>query len=305
MVGILRRIIYFVRRAFGSIRENPLINLVTIGTIAIAMLLFGAFLLVFVNLRAVVDRLGGDVQISVYLKDEVTPAQIAALADRFKHTPEVADAIFQTKKEALGQYRKDNPEDQALLDEMDDNPFPASYRVLLVPAHRDAETVTRLAADLAHDPAIEDVEYGQEWIGRFTAFLKLLQAGGIGLGVMLVIAVIFVVSNTIKLAVFARRDELEIMQLVGATDLFIRIPYLLEGMVQGGAGALLALAGLFAIFRGFSGQAAQVLAPVFGSSHLEFLPGQQLLLLLAGGILLGVLGSFFAMGRFLKVPHAG
>ena len=304
MVGFLRRIIYFVRRAFGSIRENPLINLVTIGTIAIAMLLFGAFLLVFVNLRAVVDRLGGDVQISVYLRDDATPAQVAALGDRLKHTPEVSDAKYQTKAEALTQYKKDNPEDKALLDELDANPFPASYRVLLAPEHRDADAVTRLASELGHDPATEDVEFGQEWIGRFTAFLKLLQAGGIGLGVMLVIAVIFVVSNTIKLAVFARRDELEIMQLVGATDLFIRIPYLLEGLVQGGAGALLALAGLWAIFHGFAGQAAQVLAPVFGTSHLEFIPGRQLLLLIGGGILLGVLGSFFAMGRFLRTPQA-
>ena len=304
MVGILRRILYFIRRAFGSIRENPLINLITIGTIGIAMLLFGGFLLVFVNLRAVVDRLGGDVQISVYLRDDATPAQVAALGDRLKHVPEVSEARFQTKSEALAQYRKDNPEDRALLDELDSNPFPASFRVLLAPAHRDAEAVTRLAGELAQDAAVDDVEFGQEWIGRFTAFLKLLQAGGIGLGVLLVIAVIFVVSNTIKLAVFARRDELEIMQLVGATDLFIRIPYLLEGMVQGGAGALLALAGLWAVFRAFSKQAALVLAPVFGTSHLEFIPGQQLLLLLAGGILLGVLGSFFAMGRFLRAPAA-
>lgn len=301
---MVRRLVYFVRRALGSIRENPLINLVTVGTIAIAMLLFGSFLLLFGNLRAVVDRLGGDVQISVYLKDAATPPQIAALGERLKHVPEVSETTLQTKSEALAQYRKDNPEDAALLAELDGNPFPASYRVLLVPAHRDADTVTRLAADLARDPAVDDVEYGQEWIGRFTAFLKLLQAGGIGLGVMLVIAVVFVVSNTIKLAVFARRDELEIMQLVGATDLFIRVPYLLEGMLQGLSGALLAVGGLWAVYRAFSRQAAHALAPVFGTSHLEFIPAGQLGLLLLGGVLLGTLGSFFAMGRFLRTPQA-
>ena len=303
-MGVLRRIIYFIRRALGSIRENPLINLVTVGTIAIAMLLFGSFLLLFGNLRAVVDRLGGDVQIAVYLRDDATPAQTAALTERLKHVPEIAETHFQSKAEALAQYKKDNPEDRALLNELDTNPFPASFRVLLVPSHRDADSVTRLASDLAHDPAVDDVEYGQEWIGRFTAFLKLLQAGGVGLGVMLVIAVVFVVSNTIKLAVFARRDELEIMQLVGATDLFIRVPYLLEGMLQGGVGALLAMGGLWGVYRAFSRQAAQALAPVFGTSHLEFIPGNQLLMLLAGGILLGTLGSFFAMGRFLRTPQA-
>src|SRR5271168_2629084 len=100
-MALIRRCIYFIRRAFGSIRENPLINLITVGTIAIAMLLFGSFLLVFVNLRAVVDRLGGDVQISAYLRDDVTPAQVAALGDRLKHMPEVSDAHYQAKADAL------------------------------------------------------------------------------------------------------------------------------------------------------------------------------------------------------------
>lgn len=296
----LRRVIYFTRKAFSSLRENPFINLVTVGTIAIAMLLFGAFLLVFVNLRAVVDRLGGDVEISAYVRDGAKDEEIAALGERLARVPEVESVRFISKAEALEIFRNQNPEDQALLAELGENPFPASYQVKLAPGYRDDETVRRLASDLAGDSAIDEVEYGEEWIGRFTAFLRLLQIAGTGLGAMLVVAVVFVVSNTIKLAVFARRDELEIMQLVGATPMFIRIPYLLEGLLQGSVGALLAIFGLWFAWRAASEQAVASLAPAFGTSRIEFLPGDQVLGLLLGGMLLGVLGSFFAMGRFLR-----
>ncbi len=297
---MLRRVLYFLRKAVGSIRENPFINLVTVGTIAIAMILFGTFLLVFANLRALVDRLGGDVEISAYIDDAASPAAVASLGERLERVPEIDGVRFVSKAEALETFRKQNPEDVPLLAELDENPFPASYEVRLAPAHRDVETVKRLAAELAGDPAVEEVEYGEDWISRFSAFLGLLQAGGFALSVMLVIAVVFVVSNTIKLAVFARRDELEIMQLVGATNIFIRVPYLIEGLLQGGAGAIVAVLLLWLAHRGFADQAAASFAPVFGGARIEFLPGRQVLGLLAGGMLLGVFGSFFAMGRFLR-----
>ena len=297
---VVRRVVYFLRKALGSIRENPFINLITVGTIAIAMLLGGSFLLVFWNLQAVVDRLTRDVEISAYLRDDATPAAVASLGERLRRLPEVEDVRFLSKADALALFQKQNPEDKALLDGLGENPLPASYQVKLSSRYRDAEHVTRIAADLAADSAVEEVEYGQEWIAKFTAFLKLLQIAGVGLGAMLVLAVVFVVSNTIKLAVFARRDELEIMQLVGATPMFIRIPYLLEGVLQGGIGAVLALAGLWFGWRTGSQYAAQSLAPVFGTGTLEFLPGSHAAALVAGGVFLGFFGSLFAMGRFLK-----
>jgi cell division transport system permease protein len=301
-VFILRRIVYFLRKAVGSIRENPFINLITVGTIAIAMLLEGSFLLVFSNLSAVVDRLTRDVEISAYLRDDASQAAVASLSERLNRLPEVEEVKYLSKEDALELFRKQNPEDRNLLEELGENPLPASFQLKLASGYRDAENVTRVAADLASEPSIEEVEYGQEWIAKFTAFLKLLQIAGIGLGAMLVLAVVFVVSNTIKLAVFARRDELEIMQLVGATPMFIRIPYLLEGVLQGGAGSLLALAGLWFGWRTASVHASESLAPVFGTSRLEFLPLEAVVGLIAGGVFLGFFGSLFAMGRFLRSP---
>ena len=299
---ILRRIVYFLRKAIGSIRENPFINLVTVGTIAIAMLLEGSFLLVFSNLSSAVDRLTKNVEISAYLRDDASQAAIAALSERLHRLPEVEEVTFVSKEEAFEIFKEQYPEERSLLEELGENPLPASYQVKLANGYRDADNVTRIAADLALDGAVKDVQYGQEWIANFTAVLKLLQVTGIGLGVMLVLAVVFVVSNTIKLAVFARRDELEIMQLVGATPMFIRIPYLLEGVLQGGAGSLLALIVLWFGWRTVASQAAASLSVVFGSSRLEFLPAEAVLGLVASGVFLGFFGSFFAMGRFLRSP---
>ena len=299
----VRLVVYFLRKALGSIRENPFINLVTVGTIAIAMILFGSFLLVFVNLQAVVDRMGGDVEMSAYLREDASATQVTALGDRLKRMPEVSEVVFVSKQEALASFRKNNPEDAPLLEELGDNPFPASYQIRLGVGHRDPETVARIASDLSGDASVDEVEYGREWIERFSAFLKLLQVIGTGLGGMLVLAVVFVVSNTIKLAMFARRDELEIMQLVGATAAFIRVPYLIEGLLQGGIGALLALGGLWIAWRELAARAVHSFAPVFGASRIVFLPRADAWGLLAGGMLLGLLGSFFAMGRFLRGPE--
>src|SRR5579859_198271 len=143
---------YFLRRAASSLRENPFINLVTVGTIAVAMVLFGGFLLLVVNLQGVIDRLGGNVEISAYLRDGATPEQVSALGDRLRHVPEVSEVKLVSKADALAVFKRVNPEDVPLLGLVDGNPFPASYQVKLSPGHRDGETVKRLADDLMGDP---------------------------------------------------------------------------------------------------------------------------------------------------------
>ncbi len=297
---LLRRAIYFLRKALGSVRENPFLNAVTVATIAIAMTLLGGFLLAFLNLRAVVDRLGSDVEISAYFADGAPPAAVARLTETLSDREEISQTVFVSREEALETFKRQNPEDVPLLDELGENPFPASIQVRLARDHRDAETVARLAADLAAESIVAEVEYGQEWIGRFTSFLGLVRAAGLLLAAMIVLAVVFVVSNTIRLAIFARRDELEIMRLVGATDRFIRGPYLLEGIFQGGAGTAVALVALWLLWRSSGAESVASIAPFLGSSRLLFFSPREVALLVAGGMGLGLVGSYFAMGRFLR-----
>ena len=150
-------------------------------------------------------------------------------------------------------------------------------------------------------PGITEVQYGEEWVRRFNLFLNFMRLLGALLGAFLVVAVIFIVSNTIKLTIYARRDELEVMSLVGATRFFIKAPYLVEGVIQGGAGAVLAMALLFGLYELFMYNADSFLTFNPVTSGLSFLPPEYLGAILLSGVVLGFVGSLTSLKRFITI----
>ena len=296
----MRNPLYFVKRALRNITETPFLNLVTIGTVAIAMLLFGSFLLMMVNLRGVVVRMAGNVEVSAFLYDDALVADALQLRGEIEELALVESATYISREDALDEFRERNPEDAARIDQLGENPLPASILVRLAEGHRDARSAREVAARMHGNPAVEDVSYGQDWIEKFSSALALLKAVGLGLAGLLVLAIITIVSNTIKLSVYARKDELEIMRLVGATNFFIRAPYLIEGTLQGTLGAAVAVISLWALFVAFGAQASTQLVPLLGIEQIAFLPSAYILGMLGGGLVMGLFGSVFSVGRFLR-----
>lgn len=299
--GAFGRLRYFLERALSNIRQNIFVNLLTVSTITLALLIIALFLLVYVNLEGVAERWSDKVQVTVYFEREPAPQELAALRGKVQVLPGTDKITYVSKDEALKRFRDRLKGQEALLEGVPPEVLPASLEIRLKRGHRHSDAVESYVARLKGIPGVNEVQYGEEWVRRFNTFMNFLRLVGAILGGFLVLAVVFIVSNTIKLTIYARKDELEIMTLVGATRLFIKAPFLIEGILQGGVGAFLAVATLFAVYAGFLHNAGNFLSFNPADAGLSFLPLSYLAGLFLGGIALGFLGSLASLKRFVKI----
>lgn len=297
--GFGGRLGYYVRRALVNIRQNVFVNVVTIGTIALALLIVSLFLLVFVNMESAADNWSERVQVTVYFDHELTPQEQTGFRTRIQAIGGVSRVTYVSRDEALKRFKGRLRGQEALLEGVLPEILPTSLEISLKRSSRDTLSVETFVGALKRIPGITEVQYGEEWVRRFNIFLNFMRLVGALLGAFLVVAVLFIVSNTIKLTIYARRDELEVMSLVGATRFFIKAPFLVEGIVQGGAGALIAVTLLFGLYELFLYNADSFLTFNPATSGLSFLPPEYIGALLLSGILLGFMGSLTSLRRFI------
>jgi cell division transport system permease protein len=284
-------------RALRGLAASPVTSAVATGTIALCLLLAGAFALLLVNMERVLSHFGEEVRISAYLSDALSSDEQAALAGRVQQLPGVESVASVSKQAALERFRASPFGRASLLDGLDENPLPASIEVVLVPEQRSGAGVDALVARLADLPGIEELGYGHEWVEGYARAVRLVRGIALSLGVVLAFATLLIVSNTIRLAVYSRRDEIEILALVGAGRLFVATPFLLEGLLEGAAGGALALALLAFAFHGATAGFAGGLELLLGSTEPVFFGPGGALGLVGGGALLGALGSAAAVIR--------
>jgi len=215
--------------------------------------------------------------------------------------PEVSKVEVVSRTTALERFRQRLGADAALLAGVESDILPASLVISLQPEARNRAGVERVVRQLREGLGLRDLRYGQDWLDRFEAFLDLLRTGFVVLGGFLLFATLFIVANTIKLTLYARKDELEVMSLVGGTPWFIKAPFVLEGAIQGVAGGGLAVAGAALIFHGFLQRGLSTLLLAAGVDGITFLPATYQLLLVGLGILLGVSGSLLSLRRLVRV----
>lgn len=299
--GFSGRTRYYCSRALVNIRQNVFVNVVTIGTITLALLIVSLFLLVFVNLENAAQSWSEKVQVTVYFDRELSGQEQSAFRGKVLALSGASRVNYVSREEALKRFRERLRGQETLLDGVRPEILPTSLEISLKSSNRDNEGVETFVRALKKVPGITEVQYGEEWVRRFNTFLNFLRLVGALLGSFLVVAVIFIVSNTIKLTIYARRDELEVMSLVGATRFFIKAPFLIEGIIQGGSGALLAMALLFGLYETFLYNAGNFLTFDPAASGLSFLPPEYLGALLLAGIVLGFLGSLTSLKRFINV----
>ena len=294
-IGLL---VYFLRKALENIWTNPFLSLVTLSTIAISMLILGLFSLIYLNVQQSLHQMGGELQITAYLQETISSEQAEVLRSKVADWPEVEGITYISKEQALARFRSQLREYAGILEGLKENPLPASLELTLMPQYGRSGNIKELSTRLGRLPGVAEVQYGRKWMAKLRVFVEVMKLVGITVGGLLLIATIFVISNTIKLTFYSRREELEIMRLVGATDFFIKAPFLIEGLLHGLGGALLAAGGLSLLI-------------LFLFSHLDLplrlavmagsLPTGQLLAGFLGlGLLLGVLGSLVSLRRFLR-----
>ena len=299
--GFGGRLGYFIGRALGNIRQNVFVNVVTIGTITLALLIVSLFLLVFVNLESAAENWSERVQVTAYFDHELSPQEQSTLRGRITAIPGVARISYVSRDEALKRFKGRLRGQETLLEGVSSDILPTSFEISMKRANRDTQSVEAFVSALKRIPGINEVQYGEEWVRRFNTFLNYMRLLGALLGTFLVIAVIFIVSNTIKLTIYARRDELEVMALVGATRFFIKAPFLIEGIIQGGAGALLAMGLLFGLYEGFLHNTGNFLTFNPVTAGLSFLPAEYVYAIILAGVSLGFVGSLTSLKRFVNV----
>lgn len=294
-MALLRALAYFFQEAATSLWRSRLLNALSVGTIAVSLFVLGSFLTTAGALNEVVARWTQKVQVTFFLRDDVTDAVRQGLLDRLRDDPAVESVTPVSREEALQRFRALFHDLASLPDDLGQNPFPASLEATLRAGHQSPAEVSRLAEAYGRSAGVEEVQYDLVWIERLGAAVRLLRGLGWFLGGLLTLAGVFTISNVIRLTVYARQDELDIMRLVGATQAYVKGPFVAEGMLVGGLGGLLAVVLLWAALRLLSGEVL-LASDLLGRAHLG-LPGGVAAVLVAGGTLVGLVGSLVTLGR--------
>ncbi len=298
----MRRPGYFLGRALRGMRQAVFVNVVAVLTIAIALFIVAVFAGVVGQVRGLVDTWASDIVVVVYIEDDVTP-EISARVRAAVEEGALEGAIVQevSKDEALQRLRESLGEDADILEGLERNPLPASMEVRGGIAQAGPSALEEFAARIEALEGVDEVDYGRDWVGRLEGLLTLVAMVGMVLGGLILLAATVTVSNTIKLAVFARRDEIEIMKLCGATDSFVRAPFLIEGLLQGVLGALVASVTTAVLWAATVPRIQAGLAEAFAMQIDLTAPVHYVAWLILGGAALGLIGSALSLGRFLRV----
>ena len=290
----MRALRYAFGEAVASLWRGRQSSLLATGTIALALFVLGGFLIVTANLERLGAEWSSAAEMSVYLKDDVTEAERRAIENALAPGEVVAAHEYISKAVALARFKQTFDDLAGSLETLGDNPLPASYEVRLKTGGAAGAAVEDLGTKLRQTAGVADVRYDRQWLSRLLSALAIIRGVGLLIGAVLTMAAALTVTSVVRLALHARRDEIEIMQLVGAPQVYIRGPFVMEGVLQGGLGSLVALVALATAFVALRGSYLVPLAAAVNLSSIHFLPAELSLLLVAGGMAVGCVGGLVA-----------
>lgn len=288
---------YFLRETVTSLVRNRFMAVASILTVTLSMFILGAFLSAVLNINHMSTYLESQVEMTVYLKDGIKTDDVMAVGKQLKQLNGLKGISFTNKDQALANFRESMGDQAALLDSMNGNPLPASYKISFQSPDQLQDAVNLVKKY----PQVDDVQYGQEIVEQLYRVAQFIRISGIILILFLAAAELFIISNTIRLTVFARRREIQIMKYVGATNGFVRWPFLFEGMVIGFIGSGISSILLWLCYR--------MIQEEIHNAGLVFIPLLAMypfivhvaIFLLAAGIIIGALGSAISLRKYMKV----
>ena len=292
---------YLLSEAVDNIKTNRTTTVAAVVTTAFTMLGMGVFLLLYLNIQGVLGSLHEEIKVIVYFRDSVSPQALTALRMKLRDDAAVSGIEFVTREQALDSFRNRFPSEERLLNGLGENPFPASLVLKIVPRFRTSQAVADLVQKLQALPEVEEVLYNRDLIENLAAGLRYLRLLGILVGAVLAASMVTILANTIRLTLYARREDIEILRLIGATPGFIKTPFLLEGALLGGLGAAGSLLLLRAAF-GFAETKMALHGSFWGlGATLSFLPARLMAAMVILGVMLGFLGSIVSLGHLRDV----
>ena len=289
------QLLSFLRAALRGITSSPLTSGVAIVTIGVTLVLVGAFALLVANMERMLADFGDALHVTAFLEEGLSEDERRQLAATAATVEGVTSVRLVSKEEALERFRGGVGRGAALLEGLSENPLPASLEIGLAAEDRSAAGLARVSGSLDGLPGIQDLTSGQDWVEGYLRAIALVRGVGWGLALILALATLLIVANTIRLAVLSRRDELEILSLVGASRAYVSMPFLIEGLIQGAAGGALALGLLYAVFRLVVPGFEFGLELVLGGVEPRFFSAGEAVWLLAAGAGLGLFGAGAAL----------
>jgi cell division transport system permease protein len=291
----MARFEYFFRETTSGLRRNGLVAFAAVSTTFIALLLFGLSLLISRQVDLMIQQTTGDIEVVVYLTDPVNPDNVQALTGKLTELPVVADVHYETKQEACARFKELFKDQPALVNTVNCDALPASLRVNL----SDPERFDQINAVLQGQPGIDRIVDQRDFLTRLFAVVRAFRLGVLIMSVVMLVSAAFLIANTVRMGLFARRKEIGIMKLVGATNWRIRIPFLVEGIFESLIGAVIAILFLFALKVAF-------INPLYGT--IQFIPWIRntdviavIPWLLLAGVVVALLAALAGMRRFLDV----
>jgi cell division transport system permease protein len=288
------------RRVCSSLWARLWTHVLTSGTMAMTLFVFGAFMLLQENLQSLLKGWGDQIQINAYLEKGLAAGDVSLLHNRIRDLPETERVRHISQEQAWKDFQVALGAQSNVLEGLPLDVLPASFEVSLKPGYRDGPLVEAVANRLRQEKGIASVEYPQEWVERLSLAVLAVQWAKWIFGGVLFVATFFIVGSTVRLAILARKDEIEIMQLVGAPKELIQAPFMVEGMLQGILGAALSVLGLWSLLL-FLRDQMPASAVLFGSvGQLQFIDRRDIALIMAIGWSLGTSGSLFSLRRFMR-----
>lgn len=288
----MRAFNYFLLEAAASLWRGRTAAFFSILTIAGGLFVLGFFLILNSNLQRLVGRWTESAELSVFLKDDISQEQLRTVDDLIAGSGLAAHREYVSKTEAIARFKQDFPDLAGAASRLETNPLPASFEIRLKPEVRDASgAVDNLATTLGSLRGVADVRYDRRWLTRLNSVVRLLRSLGLGIIVLLAFGSALTVASVVRLAATAREDEIEIMTLVGAPLAYVRGPFIVEGVLQGGVGALVAMVLLWLVFSAANARYGTAAAQSVGLGGITFLPWSLGFLIVLGGMVLGCLGG--------------
>lgn len=281
-----------------DIVRHRLLNAVTIITIALSVLIVSAFGLFFINVEDVVRSWEKGVRMMAYLKPDCGEAMRKNIMEKLLQMPGVQEVRFTSREEALETLKTQLKHQKSLLEGLRENPLPEAMEIRLLSVSDKDQDLESMATQIEAIPGVEEVEYGRQWIEKLIYFFQLFRLAGLAMGGLFLMATVSIVANTIRLLLYSRQAEIEIMRLVGATDWFIKAPFYIEGLIQGLLGAIMGLSALAAAYYFISSNMLQDVSAVFFT--IRFFSSGTLLAVIACSMLVGWIGCFLSLKQFLK-----
>ena len=287
---------FYFREALLSFRRRALISMATILSITTILIIVGVFLLISINSSLFLENIESQLEIVVYLEDNISKAEQNNLKSNITSIDGIKEVKFVSKEEAYQRLLKNLGEQKDILSAIEKNPLPASFEIQV----KDPEVIEQIANRIAEFKKVEEVEYGREIVEKLLNFTYIFRGAGMLVLALLVFASILIISTIIKITVYARRNEIEIMSLAGATSWFIKWPFIIEGFLQGFISAVLSVIILYNLYFFATNKVNQVIPflPLV-VDYMDLLPIGIAIMLL--GSFVGILGSMFSVGKYLDV----